>query len=141
MVVKSTKWIWARSSRSYWISVGLLAVAVAALSLAASGDTTADRVLGQLDFTHNGSNLIDSQELAAPLRVAIDTSTALNRVYVADSGNSRVLGWKDAAALANGAAADLVIGQADFLSDGCNSGGVSASSLCSPCGVAVDASG
>ena len=57
--------------------------------------------------------------------------------------NNRVLGWKDAATFTNGAAADLVIGQPDFLSAFCNgvSGTRSASSLCDPDGVAVDGAG
>jgi uncharacterized protein (TIGR03437 family) len=37
-------------------------------------------------------------------------------VYVADTGNNRVLAWKNAASFSNGAMADLVIGQPDFLS-------------------------
>ena len=46
--------------------------------------------------------------------MAIDTSATPNRLYVADDDNNRVLGWNDAASFANGAAADLVIGQPDF---------------------------
>ncbi len=78
--------------------------------------TTADRVLGQYDFTHNVANLVDGQGLNLPQLVAIDTSATPNRVYVADQNNNRVLGWRDAASFINGAAADLVIGQPDFIS-------------------------
>jgi hypothetical protein len=126
---------------SHWILVGLLAAVVATLSLAASGDTTADRVLGQFDFTHDAANLIDARGLWDEAGVATDTSAAPNRVYIADTANSRVLGWKDAAGFANGDPADLVIGQPDFLSGACNNGGLGATSLCDPYGVAVDASG
>ena len=54
-----------------------------------------------------------------------------------------MLGWRDAASFTSGAPADLVIGQPDFLSSLCNGAAdtVSASSLCSPAGLAVDGSG
>ena len=120
----------------------LLIVAVLGSSAAMQGDTTADRVLGQPDFVHHGVNLIKAQGLSGPLAVAIDTTTTPNRLYVADTGNSRLLGWKDVTAFANGDPADLVIGQPDFLSGDCNRGAsASASSLCSPIGMAVDDSG
>ena len=54
-----------------------------------------------------------------------------------------MLGWNNAASFTDGEAADLVIGQPDFISYLCNgtSGAASASSLCTPAGVAVDGSG
>ena len=106
-------------------------------------DTTADRVLGQNDFTHNVANLVDGQGLNLPESVAIDVSVTPNRVYVADEKNNRVLGWRNAASFTNGASADLVIGQPDFLSSLCNgsTGTATASNLCSPAGVAVDEAG
>jgi hypothetical protein len=93
---------------------------------------TAGQVLGQYDLIHNVANLVDAQGLDSPGAVAIDTSVAPNRVYVADVGNSRVLGWSDAVSFSNGAPADLVIGQPDFLSSECNgsSATVSANGLC-----------
>jgi len=106
-------------------------------------DTTADAVLGQLDFTHVAENLTDAQGLYSPESVAIDKSVTPNRVYVSDSVNNRVLGWADAASFSNAAPADLVIGQPDFLSYLCNgiNDTASASTLCDPEGVAVDGSG
>ncbi len=118
--------------------VVLMAVA-AALSIAASGDTTADRVLGQLDFAHAGVNLVDGRGFSRPAGFAVDTSVSPNRIYVADSDNNRVLGWSDVSSLTNGAAADLVIGQPDFLSNG--SSAPSGTSLSFPIGLAVDGSG
>ena len=59
-----------------------------------STDTTADVVLGQLDFSHNGSNFIDASGLSAAQSVAIDASATPNRLYVADANNSRVLGYR-----------------------------------------------
>jgi DNA-binding beta-propeller fold protein YncE len=61
-----------------------------------------------------------------------------NRVYVADTANSRVLGWSNISAFTTHAAADIVIGQPNAYTVGCNSGGLSATSLCKPQGVAVD---
>lgn len=110
----------------------------------AAGDTIADRVLGQMDFTHATENFADASTLdmeRSVAGVAIDQSSVPNRVYVADPANNRVLGWASAAALTDGKAADMVIGQPDFFSTACNNGGVSAASLCDPFGVAVDGSG
>ncbi len=80
--------------------------------------------------------------------VAIDSSGAFNRLYVADSSNNRVLGWANAGAFVNGSPADIVIGQPDARSVGCNDGvalgdssGVGPDSLCNPTAVAVDSSG
>jgi sugar lactone lactonase YvrE len=116
----------------------------------APGDTTADRELGQIDFAHPAVNLVDGKGLFKPVAVAIDTSVTPNRVYVADRWNNRVLGWSNASAFANGAAADLVIGQPDFSSIGlvdissrnwsdCKQTG--AATLCGPKSVATDGSG
>ncbi|MGA8792471.1 hypothetical protein [Candidatus Binatus sp.] len=102
---------------------------------------TADVVVGQPDFLHNLPNFPDQYSLYNPFAVTIDTSTTPNRLYVADESNSRVLGWKNVTAFTNGAPADLVIGQPDFLSVACNTGGTSGSSLCYPYGITVDASG
>jgi sugar lactone lactonase YvrE len=72
--------------------------------------------------------------------VAVDGS---NHVYVTDSGNNRVLGWKNTVAFTNGQAADLVIGQVDFNSSACNQGLATptATTLCEPMGLATDSSG
>ena len=76
--------------------------------------------------------------------VAIDASVTPNRLYVSDFNNNRVLGWNDASSFANGAPADLVVGQPDFLSyfcDGSSGAIVSASDLCFPEGITVDSAG
>ena len=104
-------------------------------------DLAADAVLGQVGLRLNGQNLVDGAGLSSPYAVAVDTSVTPNRLYVADNGNSRVLGWADVTAFQTGAPADLVLGQPDLLTSGCNSQGVSASSLCNPTAVAVDANG
>jgi outer membrane biosynthesis protein TonB len=112
----------------------------AAMLVAAPGDTTADLVLGQPDFASNGAGGF-AAEMDTPGALAIDFSVTPNRLYVADTFNSRILGYKDVTGLINGAAADLMIGQPDFVSSGCNTGGISAGSLCTPRGIAVDGNG
>jgi sugar lactone lactonase YvrE len=100
----------------------------------------ADRELGQVDFVHTGLNFMDARSLYFPQGVAIDTSVIPNRLYAADTFNNRVLGWEDVSSFTNGAAADIVIGQADFLTGSGNSG-PSATDLSVPQGVAVDSAG
>jgi hypothetical protein len=92
------------------------------------GDTTADFVLGQFDFTHTVANLVDGAGVdtnSSSLSilwgaVAIDKTVSPNRVYVADTANNRVLGYGSVANFATHAAAKIVIGQADFTSTGCD---------------------
>jgi sugar lactone lactonase YvrE len=116
------------------------------------GDTTADIVLGQGDFIHNVPNLVDPKGIHLPDLpftgpyvtegwVAIDARASSHHLYVSDYSNNRVLGWLTANGFANGAPADLVIGQPDFLSYTQNNGGESASSMYGPSGLAVDGSG
>lgn len=114
------------------------------LAPGAANDTTADGVLGQLDFTHNIKNFVDGRGFSMTDQVGditIDKSVSPNRVYATDRPNHRVLGWNDIAAFATHAAANIVIGQPDFSSTICNNGGVTATSLCNPTGVAVDSLG
>lgn len=127
-----------------------LAVAGPAVPVGAEiGDLAADSALGQSGFTDRQALPIDAATFALPKGVAVDRSVTPNRLYVSDSAHHRVLGWRDADALQNGAPADLVIGQADFGSWGCNgappsSGATPAatmSSLCDPRGLAVDGAG
>ena len=75
-----------------------------------------------------------------PTGVAIDQRSG--RLFVADWANHRVLGWPDSAAFATGAAADLVLGQADFSGTSPNRGlSVSALGMNFPNGLAVDEQG
>jgi DNA-binding beta-propeller fold protein YncE len=100
------------------IVAGVLVAAVRGVLRAGVGASSADRVLGQIDFVRNQVNFVDAIGMNAPAGVAIDKSNG--HVIVADSQNNRVLGWKSASAFASGGAADLVIGQPDFNSSGCN---------------------
>ena len=61
-------------------------------------------------------NLVEGRELYSPQGIAVDNSVSPPIVYVADTGNNRVLAWKNAASFSNGAMADLVIGQPDRFS-------------------------
>lgn len=123
----------------------LAAALYAAMVLAAAGDTVADRVLGQPDFLHNSPNqggTAVGDTLYFPEAAAIDSSVTPNNLYVADSYNSRVLGWRDADSFSSGAEADLVIGQSSFTADSCNEGAnPSATDLCFPTALTVDPSG
>ena len=84
---------------------------------------TASRVIGQLDFPYNATNLIEGKEFqlasniatTSPLGTAIlDQSVSPPRLWVADSLNNRILGFKDFTRAKNGDKADIVIGQPDF---------------------------
>ncbi len=137
------------SPRSYslrWWATMFTVVVVTLLvfaGLVARADTSANRVLGQFDFVHNSPNILTNTGLWNPQSIAVDHSVNPNRLYVADAGNHRVLGWRSIDALENGSPADLVIGQADFLSwlSECNNAAVTGATLCVPGGIAVDGAG
>ncbi len=125
--------------------------------------TTANRVLGQLDFQYNSLNLIEGRELgfsgntgsctvngALPFFVGgsavIDGSATPPHLYIADPLNNRILAFKDYRQVNAGVKADLVIGQPDrmtalvnYPSD--NPTQTNAQGLWSPEGLAVDAKG
>jgi uncharacterized protein (TIGR03437 family) len=112
----------------------------AMLAGAADLSPVALRLVGQPRNFTNGFNLVEGRELWAPESLAIDLSASPAHLYVADTLNNRVLGWRDAAGFASGSAADLVIGQPDFF--GANPNATSAAlGLWQPSGVAVDTSG
>ncbi len=99
-------------------------------------DTVADRVFGQANFTI-GQCGGGASGLCYPLGVALDSA---GNLYVADTSNNRVLEYDSP--LTTNTVADRVFGQGgDFASNTCNLGGTSASSLCGPNAVAVDAHG
>ncbi len=126
------------------LSLLILGVLAAASALsAASVGPVATKAFGQLDLVHNGVNIVNNVGLWNPQSVAVDRSVTPNRLYVADAGNHRVLAWHSIAALASGSSADLVIGQADFLSwqAQCGNAAVTGGTLCASGGIAVDAAG
>lgn len=114
--------------------------------LAEPFDTTADAVLGQGSFTVNDPNAPSGTANAANMAPSSAAGMAIGpdgRVYVADAENNRVLSWPDAEAVLSGAAADLVVGQPDFVSGDPNRGSTMARAdgFYYPQGVDVDESG
>ncbi len=91
-------------------------------------------------------NQIKPASLSGPGKPVIDYSQSPFALYVSDTGNNRVLVWKDAARFQNAEPADLVIGQPDLSTGYPNvdtgvSQKPSATSLYSPHGLALDAGG
>lgn len=72
----------------------------------------ADGVLGQPDFT-SSRDTVTRRGMKWPRGLAVD---AQGRLFVASSGQNRVLRYDNAAAKANGDEADAVFGQDDFTS-------------------------
>ena len=107
-----------------------------------ANSTTANAVYGQPDFT---SNTINNGGVSATslglgqYGVAVDSSGDL---FVADPYNNRVLHFPYLAAAGHAdSTADAVYGQPDFTSNAANNGGISATTMDFPEGVAVDGSG
>src|SRR5262249_39837751 len=98
------------------------------------------RSVGQalLTLTTANPNLIEGRELFSPQGVALDTDATPPILYVADTGNNRILAWKNATSFSNGAPADVVIGQKDRFSTFAQGPGTSFSvGLNAPTSVAV----
>ena len=87
----------------------------------------ADGVLGVANLTTAGAvgSISASTFYSAIYGLAVDAAGSL---YVSDAGTRRILRFDNAAAKANGAAADGVLGAPDFTTPGGN-GGVSASTM------------
>lgn len=98
----------------------------------------ADAILGAPHFTSITRNGIGADGMNAPVGIAIDFSVTPGRLFVAESGNHRVLGWADVTGFASGAPADWVIGQPSGLE---GLAGAAANRLRGPQGVAVDSLG
>lgn len=111
----------------------------------------AEAVFGQPDFTSNAVNRgnpdLDTDTVPDPGQNTLNTPANLcfdasGRLWVADQGNSRVLRFDNASSKPSFlAAADAVIGQADFVSRVPAANDVADSGFSSPAGVAVDSGG
>jgi uncharacterized protein (TIGR03437 family) len=112
----------------------------------------ATRLLGQIDFAFMQPNLIEGRELfiagggVVAGGAAVDRRTDPPRLYVADTFNNRVLGFRDARNVKAGDQADLVIGQLDFSRAWTNYPNADPAlpsdvGLNRPTGLAVDANG
>jgi len=115
-------------------SVPALLAGILWAGLPAKAQVAATKVLGQPDFESSSMNGADSTSFFYPIAVAGDAS---GNLYVCDYYN-RVMIFKNAAAKANGAAADYVLGQTGFATTG---SGTSANNLSLPSGLMVDSSG
>ncbi|MBN8545377.1 MAG: T9SS type A sorting domain-containing protein [Ignavibacteria bacterium] len=98
-----------------------------------NGDT-ADGVLGQPDFTTNGAATTQNK-FSGPAGIFVEANGTL---WVSNFNIHRVLRFQNAATLANGANADLVIGQPDFVT---GTAGLSATKTNNANGVYVDVLG
>jgi hypothetical protein len=81
----------------------------------------ADVVLGQSDFAGGLANRGCERPRADTLNWCYGVAIDGGRLFVADTGNRRVLVW-DRIPVTNGAAADLVLGQRDFVTRDENAG-------------------
>jgi hypothetical protein len=101
----------------------------------AGASTTANRVYGQNgSFTTNASN--NTTPGANTLKYPKGLALADNGLYVADTGNSRVLHYIGTSTIAT-----TVYGQPDFTSNNYNIDGISATSLSRPSAIASDGVG
>ncbi|MCH4560569.1 MULTISPECIES: NHL repeat-containing protein [Mesorhizobium] len=83
----------------------------------------ADLVLGQADFSSGAANRGEATAAADTLNWCYGVTIADGRLFVADTGNRRVLVW-NSIPQRNGQPADLVLGQADATTRDDNASGV-----------------
>ncbi len=123
--------------------LSLVTAAVAQITL----NPTPSRAIGQLStkITSLTPNLVEGRELLNPQGIGLDLSTNPPGLYISDTGNNRVLGYRSAVGFANGRKADIVIGQVDFETTFGQGPGRTATprttGTTSPTGLAVDAKG
>src|SRR5579863_2954993 len=98
-------------------------------------------------YDSTGPNWVEGRELNSPLGVALDNSVSPPIVYIADTGNNRVLAYQYATQLTAGSFADLILGQPDRFTNlpqgpnFCAVCGTLSTGLRSPTGLAVDSAG
>ena len=106
-------------------------------------NTIPSRIVGHptaegFHVTNYNPNLVEGREVYSPAGLAIDTTATPPILYVSDSGNNRVLAWKNPASFANGQTADLVIGQPDmFTTIPAGPGSTFTAGLTAPTGIAA----
>ncbi|MBE9051519.1 hypothetical protein IQ243_14025 [Nostocales cyanobacterium LEGE 11386] len=91
-------------------------------TLPEDSNVPADLVLGQADFIHNESNRVSQVASANTMHWPYGLFYYQGRLFVADTGNRRVLIWQQLPT-ENGQPADLVLGQPDMISRNENGGG------------------
>ncbi|HPT26434.1 MAG TPA: hypothetical protein PLZ95_08445, partial [Bryobacteraceae bacterium] len=91
--------------------------------LEAGDSATATKLLGQVAYEYRAPNFIQGREFSAGSltsstaiypHAVVDRSSDPPRLYLADPGNNRILGWSDARRAQGGDFADMVIGQVDY---------------------------
>jgi uncharacterized protein (TIGR03437 family) len=119
----------------------ILPLAVAQVTL----NPVPTRAIGQtsLQLTNFNPNLVEGRELLSPQGVALDLTTNPPGLYVTDTGNNRVLGFRSAVGFANGQKADLVLGQPDLITTLQQGPGHSnrSTGMTFPTGIATDIKG
>jgi streptogramin lyase len=95
---------------------------------------SADRVYGQPNFT-TGTSGTTKSKMNRPYDVCVDSA---DRLWVADYGSNRVLRFDNITTKPNGAEADGVLGQTDFITSSAGSG---TAGLQFPTGVTISANG
>jgi uncharacterized protein (TIGR03437 family) len=120
-----------RGPRGVWIQNGKLYVAdtqnnrvLIWNSIPTSNNQQADAVLGEPDFSHNGSNFCYASQTALPATASelcnpASVTADNGHIYVADLGFNRVLIWNTTNP-SNGQNADVVVGQPDMVSTTAN---------------------
>jgi len=102
-----------------------------------SNGAAADKVLGQTNFTSALAPAPPTRSsMALPYGVCFEGTT----LWVADGTNNRVLRFDNAASKLNGAQADGVLGQPDFVSSSANPN-PTAATMATPVDVVTDANG
>ncbi|HYA17525.1 MAG TPA: hypothetical protein VEF06_08675, partial [Bryobacteraceae bacterium] len=109
------------------------------------------RVLGQDGFSFNAPNLVEGREFdftassSIDAGIAVDLNSTPPHLYVADTYNNRILGYKDLRSVQSGQKADIVIGQPDFqhvlVNYPTNTSTPNSSGLFAPTGLVVDPAG
>ncbi|MGH9661845.1 MAG: hypothetical protein ACRD96_25075, partial [Bryobacteraceae bacterium] len=122
-----------------------IGAAQAPLNLSPSRILGHPRLANPLDSANE--NLVEGREVNGPQSIALDTSVDPPLLYVSDSVNNRILAWRldpanpESLRNKNGAKADIVIGQRDFLnsfSNGPGPGSTNPSGLRFPGTILVD---
>jgi sugar lactone lactonase YvrE len=129
-------------SKSYYLNWRLSSLPGVACWLLMAGlchaqlSSTAYRVLGQPDLHLNGLNMVTGQGLNSPIGVALDARGGQVHIYIADTQNSRILGWPDMNSYQTGDPPALVLAQPNPQYS--SPLGIGPKGLTNPLGVAVD---
>lgn len=110
-------------------------VAYANAATVASGSASAFIVLGQPSFTASTAGL-NQYTMNGPTSVTVDSS---GNLYVMDRSNNRALRFANAASRSNGAFADGLFGQSNFLANG--TGTTQSTFGANPWAVTIDTAG